>query len=123
MQTVGLLHDVAAHVRASREGRGWSQERLAEAAGLSRDAISRIERGDREPKLATLEAIAAAVGVDVARLMAVGKKPSRIPHRARQQRADVIAQVLSTLEPWLADALTTAVRVIGRAQARARKRK
>ncbi len=118
-----LAHSVAAQVRALREGRGWTQEQLAEAAGLSRDAISRIERGDREPKLVTLEAIAAAVGVDVARLMAGGKKPSRIPRRARHHRVEMIAQALSTLEPWLADALTAAVRLIGRAQARARKRK
>ncbi len=52
----------------------------------------------------TLEAIAAAVGVDVARLMARGKKPSRIHPRARQHRVQMIAQALTTLEPWLADA-------------------
>ncbi len=118
-----LAHNVAAHVKALRESRGWSQEELAEAAGLSRDAISRIERGNRAPKLATLEAIANAAGVDVAVLMRAAGTPARSPLRAKNRRMQSIAQALSSLEPWLADALTAAVRLIGKAQARARKKK
>ena len=132
MTTVGLLHrgrmetlahNVAVQIKALRERRSWSQEELAEAAGLSRDAISRIERGDREPKLATLEAIANAVGLELAQLLASDKKPSRSFRRKRDTRVQSIAKTLSSVEPWLADALTSAVRLIGKAQARARKKK
>src|SRR5229473_1957236 len=106
MPTVGLLHggymatlahSVAAQVRALREGRGWTQEQLAEAAGLSRDAISRIERGDREPKLVTLEAIASAVGLELAQLLASEKKPSRPFRRKRDARVQSITKTLSSV--------------------------
>jgi len=118
-----LAHRVAIQIKALRESRGWSQEALAEAAGLSRDAISRIERGDREPKLATLEDIASAVGLELAQLLASDPKRSRPFRRKRDARIQSIAKTLSSVDPWLADALASAVHLIGKAQARARKKK
>lgn len=50
-------------VRLMRKRRGWSQEQLAEAAGLDRTYISGLERGTRNPALSTQERIAAALGV------------------------------------------------------------
>jgi transcriptional regulator with XRE-family HTH domain len=118
-----LAYSVAANVKALRESRRWSQEELAEAAGLSRDAISRIERGDREPRLATLEAIACAAGLEVGQLLGSGKKPARTSRQTQDARIQSLANTVNSLEPWLADALTSALRLIGRAHARARKRK
>ena len=46
-----------------RRSRGWSGDRLAERAGLSRDAIYKIELGQRSPRLGTLLALADALGV------------------------------------------------------------
>lgn len=49
-------------VRTARERRGWSQEELAERAGLSPRSISDIERGvSRKPRPRTIAAIAAAL--------------------------------------------------------------
>lgn len=45
-------------IKAIRERRGLSQSDLARHAGISREAVGAIERGDRYPTLATLEAIA-----------------------------------------------------------------
>jgi transcriptional regulator with XRE-family HTH domain len=56
-------------VRLVRKGRGWSQEQLAEAAGLDRTYISGLERGTRNPALSTQERIAAALGVTLHELL------------------------------------------------------
>jgi transcriptional regulator with XRE-family HTH domain len=43
---------------ALRESEGWSQEGLAEACKLSRDYISRLERGLAMPSLKTIHRLA-----------------------------------------------------------------
>lgn len=50
-----------------RLGRGWSQEQLAEASGLSVRTIQRIENG-QVPGLASAAALARVFDVDVAQL-------------------------------------------------------
>ncbi|HQY29912.1 MAG TPA: helix-turn-helix domain-containing protein, partial [Thermomicrobiales bacterium] len=53
-------------LRTMRENQGLTQEELAERAGLSRDAISALERGRRSrPHPATVKAINAALGVSM----------------------------------------------------------
>jgi transcriptional regulator with XRE-family HTH domain len=53
-------------IRALRQRRGWRQQDLAEAAGVSQAMVSRIERGRfRQVRLEALERVAAAVGVRV----------------------------------------------------------
>ncbi len=56
-------HPLAANVRRIREGKGWSQEKLAELAELDRTYISGIERGLRNPTVAVVQRIADAFGV------------------------------------------------------------
>lgn len=53
-----------------REQLGWSRKDLAEKAGLGRDTIGKLERGERTPRLDTAEKIAAPLGVSVEWLMA-----------------------------------------------------
>ena len=55
-------------VRKSRDGRGWSQERLADEAGLSPQAISNIERGQSSPTLANVVSLSQALGIDLSQL-------------------------------------------------------
>jgi transcriptional regulator with XRE-family HTH domain len=50
-------------IRALREQRKWTQEKLAERAGLTPAAITRIERGVRVPTLGTLAKVAHGFGV------------------------------------------------------------
>lgn len=54
---------VGARVRAERKARGWSQEALAGAAGLSPNYVALVERGDRGMGLATAKRMAEALGV------------------------------------------------------------
>ena len=55
---------VAANVRTLRNRAGWSQEALADAAGLHRTYIGAIERAEKNLTLATLDRVAAALGVN-----------------------------------------------------------
>lgn len=50
-------------VRRLREGSGLTQAELAEAVGISKSHISRIESDDREPSLSVLRKLADALSV------------------------------------------------------------
>ena len=50
-------------VRALRTAKGWSQERLAEEAGMHRTYMWGIEQGTRNPSLRHLTRLADALGV------------------------------------------------------------
>jgi transcriptional regulator with XRE-family HTH domain len=52
-----------------REERGWSQEELADQAGLHRTYVSGIERKVRNPTIAILERLAKALGVKASTLI------------------------------------------------------
>lgn len=53
---------VAEAIREARRQRGWSQETLAEHAGLSRPTIARVEAGN-DISTATLAKVAEALGL------------------------------------------------------------
>ncbi len=53
----------ADRLRALRQEAGLTQQKLADAAGLQREAIARLELGTRQPTWATVQAIAKALGV------------------------------------------------------------
>lgn len=57
------------NVRRLRQGRGLSQERLADEARLHRTYISAIERGERNVSLVNIEKIAKALDVPIAALL------------------------------------------------------
>jgi transcriptional regulator with XRE-family HTH domain len=55
-------------VRALRNAKGWSQERLAEHANLDRSYIAGIETGSRNPSLKALELLAKGLQVGIVAL-------------------------------------------------------
>ena len=55
-------------IRRLREAKGWTQERLAEAADLDRAYVAGVEVGLRNPSLRNLAKIAKALGVTLRRL-------------------------------------------------------
>jgi transcriptional regulator with XRE-family HTH domain len=58
-------------VRQFREANDWSQEALAEQAGLNRSFIGEIERGTSIASIVTVDKIARALGVRAANLLEV----------------------------------------------------
>jgi transcriptional regulator with XRE-family HTH domain len=69
-KTVGGLQGViAGNVRTMRLAKGLSQEALAEVCGYHRTYVGGIERGERNITIATLEALAGALGVEAVRLL------------------------------------------------------
>lgn len=53
----------ANNVRRERAARGWSQEALADAAGLHRTYIGSVERCERNISIDNIARVAAAFGV------------------------------------------------------------
>jgi transcriptional regulator with XRE-family HTH domain len=57
------------HLRKIREGKGLTQEGLADLAGLHFTYIGQIERGKRNPSLINLERLAKALKIDAGKLL------------------------------------------------------
>lgn len=53
----------ARNLKRAREHAELSQEALADKAGMHRNEISLLERGEREPKIGTVARLAKALGV------------------------------------------------------------
>ncbi|WP_280245533.1 helix-turn-helix domain-containing protein [Nocardia abscessus] len=50
-------------LRRCRRSREWSQVELAKRAGMSKNTISRLENGEREPRMGQIVALAEALAV------------------------------------------------------------
>jgi transcriptional regulator with XRE-family HTH domain len=59
---------LARRIKLLRNRRNWSQERLAEEAGIHRVYLAGIELGQRNPSLRNLENLARALGVTLPKL-------------------------------------------------------
>ncbi|MBI3505629.1 MAG: helix-turn-helix transcriptional regulator [Proteobacteria bacterium] len=61
---------MGARLRTERAARGWSIEQLAEASGVSRAMISKVERAEASPTSALLGRLSGALGLTVSTLLA-----------------------------------------------------
>lgn len=59
-------------LREARKNRGLTQERLAVAAGVSRETVRRVEAGDQSPRTSVLVQLARALEVDPGDLLREG---------------------------------------------------
>ena len=64
-----VLARFGGRVKAERESKGLSQERLGFECGLSQTYISEVESGKRNISLANMYGIAQALGISLARLV------------------------------------------------------
>ena len=66
-----MLMDIGHRIRAWREAKGWTQQQLADAVGVTHAAVYQweLEGGDSKttPSLARLESVAKALGVSMER--------------------------------------------------------
>lgn len=64
-----LVRTFGAAVRELREARAWSQEQLAEHAGLNRSYVGEIERGSAIASIVTVDKLARALDVPISGLL------------------------------------------------------
>lgn len=76
---------LAHHVRLEREARGWSQADLAGRSGVSKAAISKIEREDMSPTAAILVRLAGAFDLTLAGLLLRAEQAGSRLSRAADQ--------------------------------------
>jgi transcriptional regulator with XRE-family HTH domain len=56
-------------LRRFRNGKGWSQEQLADRAGITLNYVGNLERGEQGPSLHMLVRLARALEVDLPTLL------------------------------------------------------
>ncbi len=77
--TAALATAIGTRVRQERQARGWTLDRLAEAAGVSRRMVVNVEQGAANPSVGTLLRVSDALGVGLPALVAVPQpKPLRV---------------------------------------------
>ena len=59
---IRMAFDLASHIRRTREELGLTQTELAKRAGIHQGDLSRIERGECDPRWSTVQRISAALG-------------------------------------------------------------
>lgn len=62
-EAASLTRDIGRRIRVLRAERGWSQEVLAELAGLHRNYVGHVERGEIHVSVVQLARIARAFGL------------------------------------------------------------
>lgn len=75
---------IAANVRELRRRLGLSLEALSGACGVSRSALSLIERGESSPTAVVLDRVATGLGVSLGALLGEPAAPSPLVRRAEQ---------------------------------------
>ncbi len=84
---------LAARLRALRQERGWSLDRLAELSGVSRATLSRLETGEVSGTASVLNRLCAAHGLTLSRLMGQVEDtfPPLVPAAAQEVWVDPTA--------------------------------
>lgn len=89
------LEQVGPRLRAARQARGWTLERLAERAGMSASTLSRLESGKRQASLELLVPLTRQLGIRVDDLL-----PHEVPDpRVRRAAVRRHGLVLEPLAP------------------------
>jgi transcriptional regulator with XRE-family HTH domain len=90
------IRDILAHnIRENRRRCGFSQEKLAEKAGISKPFLAMIEVCRKFPTPDVLDRIACALGVRTHELFAVPPSPAEEMERLRQDIVRDIDRVVS----------------------------
>ena len=84
--------DFAARLQSLRERAGLSQYELARRTGLTRQTVSRLEMGDRDPTWGTVQLLALALGADFRELADPDVKLPDVtaPARGRPPNPDLV---------------------------------
>ncbi len=86
-----------ARIESARERLGMSQRALARKAGLSQSTLSRIESGDRTPKMGEIILVADALGCSVSEISEHSSVRDRIVCFARAENGSDMSGLRSEL--------------------------
>ena len=91
------------NLRRFRTGRGLSQVELADRAKLSRIGYRNIESGESEPRVDTLNALAAALNVSLEQLLVPVRPLTKVRFRAQKKlhsRDELLANIARQLDHY-----------------------
>lgn len=99
------IGSLGARLRARRRELGWTQEELAERAGLSADIVGRVERGARQScRWSTIVAMSTAMDIDPGDMVGKG---NHISQAGRPGDASVLAVRNAVYDPSLLPGLAS----------------
>ncbi len=99
------LAQLAETLRTKRKGKGLAIEQLAEASGVSRSMISKIERAEAVPSTSVLSRLAEALGVTFSQLLVEPEEqdvvvlPQRVQPVLRDQASGFTRRCISPILP------------------------
>ena len=114
--------DLAERVRTLRKERGWTLEQAAQAAGLARSTLSKIENAQMSPTYDGLKKLAEGLGITVPQLFTPPRSGAPGGRMTTTRAGEGVAHVTTTYEhELLSGALTRKAMLPYRATIRARK--
>jgi Zn-dependent peptidase ImmA (M78 family)/DNA-binding XRE family transcriptional regulator len=93
---------ISLNLRRLRKAKDFSQESLAEKSGLSRAAYRNIETGKSEPRIGSLQSIAAALEIPIQRLVEPVRAIDAVQFRSKKCMRSR-EQILVDVGRWLSD--------------------
>lgn len=80
--------DLGARLGQLRQERGWTLQQASQQTGVSASALSKIERNELSPTIATVQRIARGYGMDVVDLLSEKETPRNLAGRRSVTRAN-----------------------------------
>jgi transcriptional regulator with XRE-family HTH domain len=106
MTEPGIREILAGNIKKSRRKCGFSQEKLAEKAGISTPFVAMIEVSRKFPTPDVLDRIAGALDIKTYQLFAVPASPEEA---MEQLRRDIVSEIKQTIGESVAEALKEAL--------------
>jgi transcriptional regulator with XRE-family HTH domain len=97
-----LLVRIGTNLRALREGRGWTREKLAATTDIEAQMIKRIESGRANPALVVLSRLASALMISLSMMFAAEAPAAIVPdmpaaEAAEAFEADAVGETIASL--------------------------
>ncbi len=113
--------DLGARLRTLRKERGWTLAQAAEAVGLARSTLSKIENGQMSPTFEAVRKLASGLGISVPQLFTPPKSGKMLARRSITRAGAGRAHITATYEHEIIAADITHKRMLPyRATVRAR---
>ena len=96
------MTQVGNRLRLARVQAGMTLRQAEEETGLSKDTISRIERGLRAPQPLTAAKLAEAYGRSIEEFLEAPKAPAPLPEAEQGRRSSVLTEaVIAAVDKWI----------------------